>query len=155
MVREFVKYMKRGKDVESSYTGEVYKLVQDMEESQSTVLAVNMENWRRYELLKTWSRNHVGVTEEQEAEMRGYEETLDIKAVVPHNSIRFITPAYETKFEVKDLGNVVVNGDVRRVVYLDPYHFSFVGGMGYHICEFAELCERNGIEVKPVSGFGT
>lgn len=151
MVKAFAKYMTWGKEVESTYTGEVYKLIQDMSETQPTVLAVNMKNWRRYELLKAWSRNHVGVTDEQRAEMQRYEEFLEIDAVMPHNMIRFITSDYKTRFEVRNLSMVLVNGKALRVFFHDACHFGFVGGSSYHICEFAELCERNGINVEPVA----
>lgn len=157
MLKQFARYMKDGKEVESSYTGAVFKLIQGMDENKPTVLAVNMENWKRYSLLKAWSNNHVGVTDEQRAEMEGYEESLEIEAVVPHNTIRFITPDYEPKFEVKDLDRVLVNGKAARVAYLDEYHFTFADtfamnlwGGCFHICQFAELCESNGIEVQPM-----
>jgi len=39
---------------------------------------------------------------------------------------------------------------VQRVIYLDSHHFQFWGGFCYHICEFAELCEKNGNIVEPV-----
>ena len=150
MVKQFAKYMTWGKEVKSSYTGEVFKLIQDMDASQPTVTAVNVENWRRYELLKAWSRNHVGLSDEERSEMLSYEEVLEIASVEPHNTIRFITSDYTTKFEVKNLGRVMVNGMVKRVIYLDACHFAFEGGMFYHICEFAELCERTGAIVTPV-----
>ena len=75
--------------------------------------------------------------------------------MTPANKIRFITPDYTTKFEVMDLGRVKVNGKVQKVYYIDDYHFGFVGGLAYHICQYAEVCERSDIEVKPLEANGT
>lgn len=155
MDKQFARYMRIGKKVEIA--GTVYQLIEDMRENKETVKAVNEKNLRRYELLRAWSRNHVGVTEEQAQEMKGYEEELVIESVEPHNKVRFITSDYKTKFEVNDLSNVIVDGVTARVAYLDECHFTFVDkintnlyGGCFHICQFAELCEKNGIEVKPV-----
>lgn len=157
MLKQFAKYMKWGKEVKNSYTDAVYKLVENMDESKETVKAVNMDNWRRYELLRAWSRNHVGVSEEEAKEMKGYEEELKIADIVPNNKVRFITSDYKTKFEVKDLSTVSVNRTMARVAYLDECHFTFVDkintnlyGGCFHICQFAEICEQNGIEVKAI-----
>ena len=53
-------------------------------------------------------------------------------------------------FEADDLSMVLVDGKPKRVYYHDEYHFGFVDGLAYHICQFAEICERSGIEVKPI-----
>ena len=155
MDKQFARYMRIGKKVEIA--GTVYQLIEDMRENKETVKAVNEKNLRRYKLLRAWSQNHVGVTEEQAQEMKGYEEELVIESVEPHNKVRFITSDYKTKFEVNDLSNVIVDGVTARVAHLDEYHFTFVDkintnlyGGCFHICQFAELCEKNGIEVKPV-----
>ena len=169
MVKEFAKYMTWGKLVESMHTGFVYKLVENMEKKKDTVRAVNVENWKRYELLKAWIRNYDQAagnfrekyTEEDmdgwKAEKASYEEALKVGCVKPVDKIRFITPDYKTKFEAVNLSLVSVDGKAARVAYLDETHFTFVDAFSmnlyggcFHICQFAELCERNGIEVKPL-----
>jgi len=69
--------------------------------------------------------------------------------------IRFIDPNYNLKFTIPDGGKITINfstGDSReyRCRYIDDYHTE-VGDFLYHICEFAELMDHNGHEVKPVS----
>ena len=66
----------------------------------------------------------------------------------------FITPDYKEKFRITD-------GDKIRIVqpdggskdftcrYIDDCHLE-VGSSLYHICEFAEIMERNGSSVVPV-----
>ena len=160
MVKQFAKYMKYGKVVECSWTAGHYKLIEDMDEAKETVMAVAVDNWRRYELLGAWMRNwdkdekfrerFTGNIEECAKERKGYEEELRIKYVKPANRIRFITSEYKTIFEADDLSMVLVDGKSKRAYYIDEYHFGFVGGLAYHICQFAEICERSGIEVKPI-----
>ena len=70
--------------------------------------------------------------------------------------IRFITPGYKEKFRIED-GDMVrirrFDGAVldRVCRYIDEYHVEIGGGRGdlYHICQFAELMERNGNSVIP------
>ena len=62
--------------------------------------------------------------------------------------IRFIDTNYNLKFIIPDGGKITVNfstGDTSeyRCRYIDDYHAE-VGEHLYHICEFAELLERNG-----------
>ena len=170
MVKNFAKYMKWGKTVESNWTGEVFKLIEDMGDGD-TVKAVSLTNWRRYDLLKAWIRNWESNScgfrerfekdgkniEDCKTEKQGYEEELKISEITPHDKIRFITPSYETKFEVADLSLVSVNGTAARVAYIDEYHFTFADkinvnlyGGCFHICQFAEICEKENIEVKPI-----
>ena len=149
MDKQYAKYMTWGKQVKTITDGNVYKLIENMDADKDTVLAINVNNWERYRLLKAWSGNQVGVTDEQRKEMEGYVETLFIDSVVPHNKIRFITPDYKELFEVKDLEDVLINGEPHKVAYIDEAHFTFVGeslalyGGCLHICQFAEICERN------------
>ena len=68
--------------------------------------------------------------------------------------IRFIKPNYEEKFRIADGEKVLItlaNGDQtpRTCRYIDDYHFE-VGGMPYHICEFAEMVEANGDKIIPL-----
>lgn len=164
MDKNFSKYMKWGKTVESSWTGETFKLVEDMKTDKPTVLTVKMSNWSRYDMLKAWLRNwehdnnfrerFTGNIEECRQEKTSYEEELKVSDITPSNLVRFITPNYETLFSVKDLSKVKVNGKIERVVYLDETHFTFAEGKSFygcfHICQFAEICQQNGTKVEPV-----
>lgn len=67
--------------------------------------------------------------------------------------IRFIDSSYNTLFYVPDGGNVVLtysDGEkaVRPCKFLDEYHTQ-VGHNVYHICQFAEIMERNGTSYVP------
>lgn len=69
------------------------------------------------------------------------------------NSIRFIDSGYNEKFRVNDGDKILIhtrNGTtlVRECKYIDDYHTQ-IGSDVFHICEFAELCERNGHTVEP------
>jgi hypothetical protein len=168
MIRKYAKYMKSGKHVESSWTGDIFVLVQDMNEDNEFFLAVNMSNWERYKLLTTWERNweqnSIGFRdrfteniEDCAEERKIYEEKLKISDVMPYDKIRFITSGYETLFEVRDLENILVNGKAHKVAYLDETHFTFVGKSinlyagCLHIRQFAEICERNGHKVEKIN----
>ena len=70
--------------------------------------------------------------------------------------IRFITPDYEEKFRLPDGGRIRVTdaeGKTRETTcrYLDDYHLETAGGNIYHIAEYAERLQANGITVEPVS----
>lgn len=66
--------------------------------------------------------------------------------------IRFITPNYQDRFRLADgdrLRITTKGGDVREMTcrYVDDHHLETSSARGtnvYHICEFAELWERNG-----------
>ena len=69
------------------------------------------------------------------------------------NSIRFIDSRYNEKFRVNDGDKILIhtrNGTTleRECKYIDDYHTQ-IGSDVFHICEFAELCERNGHTVEP------
>ena len=153
ITKEQRRFMRYGKRV--MFQNHEYKLVADMTEEKETVKAVPVDEYRRYELLTAWSRNSVGLTEEQQEELAAIPQNIPCEECEPANRIRFITSGYQTLFEVSDLGRIFVNGKEKMVVYIDDYHFYLVNGTGwaecYHICEFAELCEHNGIAVHPVA----
>ena len=70
--------------------------------------------------------------------------------------IRFITPNYEEKFRLPDGGRIRFTdreGKQRETTcrYLDDYHLETAGGNIYHIAEYAERLQANGITVEPVS----
>ena len=67
-------------------------------------------------------------------------------------SIRFITSDYTDLFYMQDGGTILVTFPDRQFVekceYIDEYHMK-VGMSVYHICEYAELLERNGARCEP------
>ena len=70
--------------------------------------------------------------------------------------IRFITSDYKDLFQIPDGGSIVVthpSGEQNVGVcnYLDETHFNMNGNC-YHICQFAEIQERNGTKVEPEKG---
>ena len=69
--------------------------------------------------------------------------------------IRFIDPYYQEQFRIADGEKISIKlGDgktmERTCRYIGDYHLE-VGTNLYHICEFAELCERNGHTVEPAA----
>ena len=74
------------------------------------------------------------------------------------NGIRFITPDYKTLFWIPDGDQIRIqlrSGEHRDRVcrYVDSYHMEVCGDSNsnlYHICEFAELVEKNGATVIPL-----
>ena len=68
--------------------------------------------------------------------------------------IRFIDPSYKELFRVPDGDTVRITTSTDEILdrtcrYIDDYHVE-VGQHLYHICEFAELMERNGNTVIPL-----
>jgi hypothetical protein len=69
-------------------------------------------------------------------------------------TIRFITSDYEELFQIPDGGAIVVTSGfdgvprVHTCKYLDEVHFE-ISGECYHICQFAEIMERNGNKCEP------
>ncbi len=84
-------------------------------------------------------------------------EWLDRHIKHAEKGIRFITPNYKEKFRIED-GDMVrirrFDGAVldRVCRYIDDCHFEVGDGWCdlYHICQFAELMERNGNSVIPL-----
>ena len=67
--------------------------------------------------------------------------------------IRFITSDYKDLFQLPDGGSIVVtheNGEqyVGICKFLDETHTE-INGNCYHICQFAEMLERNGSKAEP------
>lgn len=67
--------------------------------------------------------------------------------------INFIYPNYSPKFNLEDGDHIVVrDADGTEMVqdcrYIDQYHFQ-IGNLTFHICQYAELLERNGATVIP------
>ena len=79
---------------------------------------------------------------------------LDRHMKQAEKGIRFITPHYEEKFRVADGDKVRIRRfdgrDFERVCrYIDDCHVE-IGNELYHICQFAEMMERNGNSVIPL-----
>ena len=74
--------------------------------------------------------------------------------------IKFIDSSYRELFKIPDGGVVKItlsDGEVmeRRCKYIDDYHFELLRpgndhGEVYHICQFAEINERNGNKYEPI-----
>lgn len=69
--------------------------------------------------------------------------------------IRFITSHYDDKFHIKDGESVIVTyGSDEKVTkvcrYIDETHLE-IGTQLFHICQFAEMCEKNGYSVQPAN----
>ena len=71
---------------------------------------------------------------------------------LPQKDIRFIDSSYKDLFRLPDGGSVTVQYPDRqfsaRCEHIDPYH-TRVGTEVFHICQFAELLERNHGTVQP------
>ena len=83
-----------------------------------------------------------------------HRDWLDRHIKQAEKGIRFITPNYKEKFRIQDGDQVRVmrfNGQVfdRVCRYIDDCHVE-IGTELYHICQFAELMERNGNSVIPL-----
>lgn len=79
---------------------------------------------------------------------------LETHLVQASKGIRFITPHYREIFRIPDGDKIrIIRSDGERVDkvcrYIDDYHTE-VGDRLYHICEFAEIMERNGSTVIPL-----
>lgn len=86
-----------------------------------------------------------------------YEEKwLDRHIQKARNGIRFITPDYKEKFRIPDGDQIrIMKSDGSQMDqlcrYIDDYHVELDGwGSLYHICQLAELLERNGSTVIPM-----
>lgn len=161
MDRALLKHMTYGKRVKD-HDGTAYMLLEDADKTGANpeVYAVREENLRRYELLRAWRQNwdrdprfrerFTHNIDECMVEFFSLRELIDLTAMEPADKIRFITTDYKTLFEVNNLDFVKVNGEEKRAIFLDSHHFKFENGWFYHICEFAEMCERHGAKVEPV-----
>ena len=81
-------------------------------------------------------------------------EWLDQHISKAEKGIRFINSRYDELFHIADGEKIKIRysggGEQERVCrYIDEYHTE-VGNNLYHICQFAEIMERNGSEYTPV-----
>ena len=158
MEKKYYRFLKMGNLV--SLNGEVYKLQGNLSDAEGGLVpAVKAGEYERYNLLCTWSWNGVGITEEQRDEMESLVHQIPCEECEPADVVRFIDSSYNTKFKVRSGDDVNVNGKRYKAFYRDSYHFVFADEDGhdpfrsyggcFHICQFAEICEKNGVEVAP------
>lgn len=81
-------------------------------------------------------------------------EWLDRHMKKAQQGIRFISSRYEDLFKIPDGGKIVItdsseNKSERTCRFIDEYHTE-IGDHMYHICQFAEIMERNGSTYAPV-----
>lgn len=80
---------------------------------------------------------------------------LDRNIEKARQGIRFIKPDYKELFRIPDGEEIQItfsDGEKGRRTcrYVDETHFEIVNGDLYHICQFAEIMERNGSTVIPM-----
>lgn len=83
-----------------------------------------------------------------------HKEWLNSHLKDAERGIRFIDSHYNEQFHIADGDKITIkysDGKTaeRTCRFIDDYHLE-VGTNLYHICEFAELCDRNGHTVEPV-----
>ena len=159
MEKKYAKYMRYGKTVECDNV--VYQLIEDMNSEADNVRVIAMSCKERYYRLiawiRNWESNNMGFRdrftdniEDCKIEKQSYEIEIKIENVFPCDMIRFINSDYKEKFKVKNFSMISLNGDPKQVYYIDECHFGFVNGWCYHICEFAEICEKNNAIVEQI-----
>ncbi len=67
--------------------------------------------------------------------------------------IRFIDSHYKELFSIRDGGSIKITGygdtiSIKKCQFLDECHTE-VGGTCYHICQFAEIMEKNDYKYEP------
>ncbi len=71
---------------------------------------------------------------------------------LPKDDLRFIDSSYQEQFRIPNGGRIEVEYPDRTFSapceYIDDYH-AYIGGEVYHMCQFAEVIERNGGTVRP------
>lgn len=80
---------------------------------------------------------------------------LDMHLRAAEKGIRFIDSNYTNLFRIPDGGKIQITSQDGRQSekvcrYIDEYHLE-VGSNLYHICEFAEMVERAGCLVEPIT----
>ena len=151
MDKALLKYMSYGKMVKAK-NGATYRIICNVKGNDTNVKVVSKDKYAFYHHTKEQIRRGIISKEEGEKVIETYLNELPVEDIEPADEVRFINSKYETLFKVPDLGYILENGKKKRVVYLDDYHFTFTEGTCYgcfHICQYAEICERNGITVVP------
>ncbi len=80
-------------------------------------------------------------------------DQLDRHIANASKGIRFINSSYNTLFMLADGEKITINyadgsKEVKSCRYIDEYHTQ-IGNNLYHICQFAELMEKNGNTIEP------
>lgn len=85
-----------------------------------------------------------------------HKDWLDQHMTKAQHGIRFISSGYEERFRIPDGGRIRITGPDGKqneytCRYIDDAHMEVLDGRDslYHICEFAEIMERNGNTVEP------
>lgn len=125
-----------------------YVLLEDYT-GQTEIRAVRNDRKREYDLRMAWIRNNVGDPVEHRMAIASMTTLLPTHRMVPSDKVRFVTSRYNDLFYAPNFGIVKVDGEPRQVYFVDDYHFGFVGGSVFHICEYAEMRERRGIQIAP------
>lgn len=84
-----------------------------------------------------------------------HKEWLNSHLKDAERGIRFINSHYKEQFRIADGEKITIKFSDGKTMkrtcrYIDDYHLE-VGTNLYHICEFAELCEKNGHTVEPAA----
>ena len=140
--------------------GNVYKAQVYADSELDTVVCTKIKDGEEYDRL-IYARQRRDLTPTESARIEELEIHLPVEEVEVADFVRFINPKYDNKFIIRNLGYVSVNGERRLVVhYGDGVHFTFYhekenGEFAYrgiyHICEFAEMTEKNNLCVEPLS----
>jgi len=81
-----------------------------------------------------------------------YRRSIWEQETLPKDDIRFINSSYEEQFRIPNGGTIEVEYPGRmfsaKCKFIDEYH-TYVGSEVYHICQFAEVLERNGGVCRP------
>lgn len=80
-------------------------------------------------------------------------EWLDKHIQKAEQGIRFIDPNYKELFRIPDGGKIIITSSwgektERPCRFIDEYHTE-IGNNIFHICEFAERMEQNGVTYEP------
>lgn len=80
---------------------------------------------------------------------------LDMHIKKAEKGIRFINSDYKTLFHIPDGESIIVTREdgekqIRHCRFVDEYHTE-INGNCYHICQFAEIMERNGWTYVPAN----
>ena len=169
MERKYVRFMTYGKNVKVAE--KVFVLIENATPTKDMVKVVASEHAKRYQLLCKWCENwdhdfrfrarfHLDI-QKVRREKETYVIEIPIDCMEAIDQIRFIDPTYKTLFHVKNFGQIKIGDETYIVSHIDDYHFYLLDPNEesayercFHICQFAEICDRNHLTVEPVNGGG-
>ena len=152
MRKEYAAYLTYGAHIKRGM--DRYFITGSYDEGSGKIPCVNIKYQRIWTSLHTYSGNKR--TEESQVKVGDLVEYLTVEEVEPLGQVRFIDCHYQDKFLVPAFGRVRINEEVRVAVPIDDYHLFLIkedqpsSARSYHICQFAELCERYHIKVEPI-----